>query len=153
MHHHGNSRLPKLHPLTLPLPPLHLHFPTFSLPALPPFHTCPFPLLLPAFSLLPLPTFSLLPSPALSLIHSPAFTCLLPPSLACLLSPSLAYLLPPSLACFLPLPHLPSQEEREERLKDEKMRIGIEKMKLAHKKRVAIKVFNPDRSNKTGGYG
>ena len=30
------------------------------------------------------------------------------------------------------------------------MRIGIEKMKLAHKKRVAIKVFNPDRSNKTG---
>ncbi len=30
------------------------------------------------------------------------------------------------------------------------MRIGIEKMKLAHKKKVAIKVFNPDRSNKTG---
>ena len=29
------------------------------------------------------------------------------------------------------------------------MRIGIEKMKLAHKKKVAIKVFNTDRSNKT----
>ena len=35
-------------------------------------------------------------------------------------------------------------------MKEEKMRIGIEKMKIAHKKRVAIKVFNPDRSNKTG---
>lgn len=32
------------------------------------------------------------------------------------------------------------------------MRIGIEKMKLAHKKKVAIKVFNPDRSNKTGKF-
>ena len=30
------------------------------------------------------------------------------------------------------------------------MRIGLEKIKLAHKKKVAIKVFNPDRSNKTG---
>ena len=42
-----------------------------------------------------------------------------------------------------------TEEEREQRLKEEKLRIGIEKMKLAHKKRVAIKVFNPDRSNKT----
>lgn len=42
-----------------------------------------------------------------------------------------------------------TEEEREQKLKDEKMRIGIEKMRLAHKKRVAIKVFNPDRSNKT----
>ena len=32
------------------------------------------------------------------------------------------------------------QEEREERMKEEKMKIGIEKMKLAHKKKVAIKV-------------
>ncbi len=45
-----------------------------------------------------------------------------------------------------------TQEEREARLKEEKMRIGIEKMKLAHKKKVAIKVFNPDRSNKTGEF-
>lgn len=42
-----------------------------------------------------------------------------------------------------------TEAEREMILKEEKMRIGIEKMKLAHKKRVAIKVFNPDRSNKT----
>ena len=42
-----------------------------------------------------------------------------------------------------------TEEEREQKLKEEKLRIGIEKMKLAHKKRVAIKVFNPDRSNKT----
>ena len=42
-----------------------------------------------------------------------------------------------------------TEEEREQGLKEEKRRIGIEKMKLAHKKRVAIKVFNPDRSNKT----
>lgn len=42
-----------------------------------------------------------------------------------------------------------TEDEREQRLKEEKLRIGIEKMKLAHKKRVAIKVFNPDRSNKT----
>lgn len=42
-----------------------------------------------------------------------------------------------------------TEEEREQRLKEEKLRIGIEKMKLAHKKRVAIKVFNPDHSNKT----
>lgn len=42
-----------------------------------------------------------------------------------------------------------TEDEREQRLKEEKIRIGIEKMKLAHKKRVAIKVFNPDRSNKT----
>lgn len=42
-----------------------------------------------------------------------------------------------------------TEEEREEKLKEEKMKIGIEKMKLAHKKRVAIKVFNADRSNKT----
>ena len=42
-----------------------------------------------------------------------------------------------------------TDEEREAKLKEEKMRIGIEKMKMAHKKRVAIKVFNPDRSNKT----
>lgn len=39
--------------------------------------------------------------------------------------------------------------ERELILKEEKMRIGIEKMKIAHKRRVAIKFFNPDRSNKT----
>lgn len=39
--------------------------------------------------------------------------------------------------------------EREMILKEEKMRIGIEKMKIAHKRRVAIKFFNPDRSNKT----
>ena len=44
-----------------------------------------------------------------------------------------------------------SQDERETRLKEEKMRIGLEKMKIAHKKKVAVKVFNPDRSNKTGG--
>ena len=42
-----------------------------------------------------------------------------------------------------------TEDERETKLKEEKMRIGIEKMRLAHKKRVAIKVFNPDRSNKT----
>lgn len=42
-----------------------------------------------------------------------------------------------------------TEEEREQKLKEEKMRIGIEKMREAHKKRVAIKVFNPDRSNKT----
>lgn len=42
-----------------------------------------------------------------------------------------------------------TEEEREQRLKEEKLRIGIEKMKIAHKKRVAIKVFNPDHSNKT----
>lgn len=42
-----------------------------------------------------------------------------------------------------------TEDEREQKLKEEKMRIGIEKMRLAHKKRVAIKVFNPDRSNKT----
>lgn len=42
-----------------------------------------------------------------------------------------------------------TEDEREAKLKEEKMRIGIEKMRLAHKKRVAIKVFNPDRSNKT----
>lgn len=42
-----------------------------------------------------------------------------------------------------------TEEEREQMLKEEKLRIGIEKMRLAHKKRMAIKVFNPDRSNKT----
>ena len=42
-----------------------------------------------------------------------------------------------------------TEEEREKLLKEEKMKIGIEKMRMAHKKRVAIKVFNPDRSNKT----
>lgn len=133
MHHHGNCRLPKLYPLTLPLPPLHLHFPTFSLPALPPSLACPL-------------------SPFLTYLLLPSLTCPLPPSLACPLSLSLAFSLLP-LPAFSLFPHLPSKEEREERLKDEKMRIGIEKMKLAHKKRVAIKVFNPDRSNKTGGYG
>jgi hypothetical protein len=45
--------------------------------------------------------------------------------------------------------HTLTEEEREERMKQEKMKIGIEKMKLAHKKKVAIKVFNVDRSNKT----
>ncbi len=42
-----------------------------------------------------------------------------------------------------------TEEEREHMLKEERMRIGIEKMRMAHKKRMAIKVFNPDRSNKT----
>lgn len=42
-----------------------------------------------------------------------------------------------------------TEEEREQKLKEEKLRIGIEKMKMAHKKRMAIKVFNPDHSNKT----
>jgi hypothetical protein len=36
--------------------------------------------------------------------------------------------------------HTLTEEEREERMKQEKMKIGIEKMKLAHKKKVAIKV-------------
>ena len=35
-------------------------------------------------------------------------------------------------------------------MREEKMRIGIEKMQMAHKKRVAIEVYNPDRSKKTG---
>ena len=42
-----------------------------------------------------------------------------------------------------------TEEEREQLMKEERMKIGIEKMRKAHKKRVAIKVFNPDRSNKT----
>lgn len=42
-----------------------------------------------------------------------------------------------------------TEDEREQKMKEERLRIGIEKMRLAHKKRVAIKVFNPDRSNKT----
>ena len=45
--------------------------------------------------------------------------------------------------------HNTTQVEREEKLKEEKMRIALEKMKIAHKKKVAIKVFNADRSNKT----
>ena len=34
-------------------------------------------------------------------------------------------------------------------MKDEKMKIAIEKMKIASKRKVAIKVFNNDGSNKT----
>ena len=50
-------------------------------------------------------------------------------------------------------PPPPPQAEREARMKEEKMRIGIEKMRIAHKKRVAIEVYNPDRSKKTGEGG
>ena len=42
-----------------------------------------------------------------------------------------------------------SEEEVAAKMKDEKMRIALEKMKLASKRKVAIKVFNNDGSNKT----
>ena len=42
-----------------------------------------------------------------------------------------------------------SEDEREMILKEETMRIGIEKIKLAHKKKVAIKFVTPGRSYKT----
>lgn len=42
-----------------------------------------------------------------------------------------------------------SEDEVASKMKDEKMRIALEKMKLASKRKVAIKVFNNDGSNKT----
>lgn len=42
-----------------------------------------------------------------------------------------------------------NDEEVAAKMKDEKMRIAIEKMKIASKRKVAIKVFNNDGSNKT----
>jgi amyloid beta A4 precursor protein-binding family B protein 1-interacting protein len=42
-----------------------------------------------------------------------------------------------------------SESEVEDKMKDEKMMIALEKMKLASKRKVAIKVFNNDGSNKT----
>ena len=45
------------------------------------------------------------------------------------------------------------QAEREEKLKEERMKIGIEKLKLAHKKRVAIKVWSCGCGVVGVGYG
>lgn len=42
-----------------------------------------------------------------------------------------------------------SEEEVATKMKEEKMKIALEKMKLASKRKVAIKVFNNDGSNKT----
>lgn len=42
-----------------------------------------------------------------------------------------------------------TEDDREAKLKEEKMRIALEKLKVASKKTVAIKVFNNDGSNKT----
>ena len=42
-----------------------------------------------------------------------------------------------------------TEDEREAKMKEEKMRIALEKLKVASKKTVAIKVFNNDGSNKT----
>lgn len=42
-----------------------------------------------------------------------------------------------------------SEDEVASKMKDEKMRIALEKMKLASKRKAAIKVFNNDGSNKT----
>lgn len=42
-----------------------------------------------------------------------------------------------------------SEEDVQSKMKDEKMMIALEKMKLANKKKEVIKVFNNDGSNKT----
>lgn len=42
-----------------------------------------------------------------------------------------------------------TEDEREAKMKEEKMRIALEKLKVASKKTVAVKVFNNDGSNKT----
>lgn len=42
-----------------------------------------------------------------------------------------------------------NDDEVAAKMKDEKVKIAIEKMKIASKRKVAIKVFNNDGSNKT----
>ena len=42
-----------------------------------------------------------------------------------------------------------TEDEREAKMKEEKVRIALEKLKVASKKTVAVKVFNNDGSNKT----
>ena len=42
-----------------------------------------------------------------------------------------------------------TDDEREAKMKEEKVRIALEKLKVASKKTVAVKVFNNDGSNKT----